>query len=152
MDELVRISKKAADAWRNDAAYYQAAQLIDALCDRITNGVTFATDTNVGSKWISVEDRLPESEKIVLASAKNKTFGYHHVLMVAHIGYHEFSTEEHGWRDYEGDTEYDEENDCFWVPECWYEVNSVEDNGNWIIDSDYVVTHWMPLPEPPKED
>ena len=47
-------------------------------------------------------------------------------------------------------TEYDEENDCFWIPECWYEVNSVEDNGNWIIDSDYDVTHWMPLPEAPK--
>lgn len=118
----------------------------------IANGVTFAKDTDVPSKWISVEERLPESEKIVLAAAKSKTFGWHHVLMVAHIGYHEFSTEEYGWRDYEGDTEYDEENDCFWIPECWYEVNSVEDNGNWIIDSDYEVTHWMPLPEPPRED
>ncbi len=28
----------------------------------LSNGVTFATDTNVGSKWISVEDRLPEQE------------------------------------------------------------------------------------------
>lgn len=25
----------------------------------LTNGVTFATDTNVGSKWISVEDEKP---------------------------------------------------------------------------------------------
>lgn len=120
----------------------QQARNIEAM---IKNG-------DIPPQWISVEDRLPESEKIVLAAAKDKTFGYHHILMVAHIGCHEFSTEEYGWRDYEGDTEYDEENDCFWIPECWYEVNSVEDNGNWIIDSDYVVTHWMPLPEPPKED
>lgn len=26
----------------------------------IANGVTFETDTNVGSKWIRVEDRLPD--------------------------------------------------------------------------------------------
>lgn len=47
---------------------------------------------------------------------------------------------------------YDEEKDCYCVKECWYEVNVVDDNPNWIIDSDYDVTHWMPLPMPPKED
>ena len=101
-------------------------------------------------EWISVKDRLPDSERIVLVSALSKTFRHRHILMVAHIGHHEFTTEEYGWQEYEGETEYDEENDCFWIPECWYEVNSVEDNGNWIIDSDYDVTHWMPLPQPPK--
>jgi hypothetical protein len=64
----------------------------------------------------------------------------------------EITTEEYGWRDYEGETIYDEKNDCFWVPECWYEANAVDDNLNYIIDDDYVVTHWMPLPEPPKND
>lgn len=33
-----------------------AADLADLL---IANGVTFEKDTNVGSKWISVEERLP---------------------------------------------------------------------------------------------
>lgn len=111
----------------------------------------FSRPHEKGGEWISVEERLPESEKIVLVSALSKTFRYRHTLMVAHIGHHEFTTEDSDWREYEGDTEYDEENDCFWIPECWYEVNSVEDNGNWIIDSDYDVTHWMPLPEPPKK-
>ena len=32
--------------------------LVDHL---IANGVTFATDTNVGNKWIPVTDRLPEA-------------------------------------------------------------------------------------------
>lgn len=123
----------------------------------ISNGVTLATQVASSSKylasseWIPVTERLPESEKIVLVSAKSKTFGYRHTIMVAHVGYHEITTEEYGWQECEVETEYDEENDCFWIPECWYEVNSVEDNGNWIIDSDYDVTHWMPLPEPPKE-
>ena len=30
--------------------------------DLIANGVTFAKDTDVSSKWISVEDRLPHAE------------------------------------------------------------------------------------------
>jgi hypothetical protein len=72
--------------------------------------------------------------------------------MASHVGHHEFTTEDIEWREYEGETEYDEENDCFWIPECWYEVNAIDDNGNWVIDSEYDVTHWMPLPERPKED
>lgn len=32
----------------------------------LANGVTFATDTNDGCKWISVEDRLPECKQDVL--------------------------------------------------------------------------------------
>lgn len=102
--------------------------------------------------WISVKDGLPESQVPVLVCAKDKTFGYRRVLKAAHVGHHEYSTEDYGWQEYEGDTEYDEGKDCFWIPECWYETNSVEENGNWIIDCDYIVTHWMTLPEPPKEE
>jgi hypothetical protein len=35
MDELIRLSKKAANEWRNTDAYYQAAVLIDSLCARL---------------------------------------------------------------------------------------------------------------------
>lgn len=38
--------------------------------DLIANGVTFATDTNDGGKWISVEDRLPEPGVVVLVYSK----------------------------------------------------------------------------------
>lgn len=38
----------------------------------IANGVTFATETNVGSKWISVEDRLPEVDVTVLTIVTGK--------------------------------------------------------------------------------
>ena len=34
-------------------------KVADAL---IQNGVTIATDTNVGDKWVSVDERLPEEE------------------------------------------------------------------------------------------
>ena len=102
--------------------------------------------------WISVEDRLPEPEQIVLVvmewSDSCAPIGKPSVSIAAHVGYHELTTED--WRDYEGNVEYDEENDCFWVEPCWYEVNVVDDNPNWELEG-FEVTHWMPLPQPPKE-
>lgn len=35
MVELIRLCRKAANEWRNNDAYYQAAVLIDSLCDRL---------------------------------------------------------------------------------------------------------------------
>lgn len=79
----------------------------EALTDHIlANGVMFATDTNVGSKWISVEDRLPETNDTVLVLHKNR-----HVCTNA------------------------------WLKKKW-----------WIDYGRNPITHWMPLPEPPKED
>lgn len=104
-------------------------------------------------EWISVKERLPESRVKVIAILQSKTFPrYKPITILAHIGEHEQTTDDYDWRDCECDTEYDEEKDCYWVKECWYEVNEVDDNPNWIIDSDYDVTHWMPMPEPPKAD
>ena len=34
-NELIRLAKKAADAWRNTDAYYQAAQIIDMLVEKL---------------------------------------------------------------------------------------------------------------------
>ena len=36
---------------------FYVSEFVDEL---LANGVTFATDNNVGCKWISVKDRLPE--------------------------------------------------------------------------------------------
>ena len=103
-------------------------------------------------KWISVKERMPESGEKVIARLQSKTFQrYRPITMLAHIGAHEKTTDDSDWRDCECDTEYDEKNDCYWIPECWYEVNVVDDNPNWIVGSDYNVTHWMPLPTFPTE-
>ena len=104
------------------------------------------------SQWHRVEEGLPDDEVPVLAMLHN-TYGRNVVLKLCHIGHHKRTTEEYGWQEYEGETEYDEENDCFWIPEGWWESNYHEDNLNWEIDeTDGTITHWMPLPEPPKED
>ena len=102
--------------------------------------------------WISVKDRMPESKKRVLVTVKARN-GKHFVLIACHVNAREIDSEDYEWQDAEIDWDYDEENDIYWVPECWYEGNFVEENTSWIIDeyADGIVTHWMPLPEPPKE-
>ena len=77
----------------------------------IAHGVTFATDNNVGSKWIPVTERLPEDEKKVLCILED---GFFCILE---------------WLSWE------------WL---W------NDGHNVYAEKD--VTHWMPLPEPPKGD
>ena len=109
----------------------------------ISHGVTV-------QEWISVKDRLPESQCPVLVVAVSKGMGLPYIFKAAHINHHEITEDEYGWTDGEYDSEYDEENDCFWIPECWYECNAVEGNTNWVMDEDYTITHWMPLPQPPK--
>lgn len=85
----------------------------DSLLDHLlANGVTFAKDTDVPSKWISVEDRLPEHGDVVLCWHKAK--------------------------DYPIVLQLDKRSGC-WLDDQW-------DYGMGLI------THWMPLPEPPKED
>ena len=56
-NELIRVAKKAADAWRNTDAYYQAAQIIDMLLEELESDTL--TPPN---EWVSVEERLPEDE------------------------------------------------------------------------------------------
>ena len=88
-----------------------------SLCaadDLIANGVTFATNTNYGGKWISVKERLPKNGEIVLVYAKECG------CIVAE------------WR-----RKWSE----------WENWNSQEEHRLQFEE----VSHWMPLPEPPKE-
>ena len=105
-------------------------------------------------EWISVDKALPKSMENVLIAIKckynGKPNGKYYITTGAHCNDHEYTTEDYGWIEYEGDTEYDEEKDCFWVKAGWWETNFVEDNENWEIDpADGEVTHWMRLPDAP---
>ena len=91
-----------------------AEQFADYL---IANGVTFATDTNAGSKWISVEDRLPEPCVSVLTLRRRLEDGACSQRVDSTIPI------------YDGTF-------------AWF-----SDTHSWKTK----VTHWMPLPEPPKE-
>ena len=49
------------------------------------------------------------------------------------------------------DADYDEETDEYYFPEGWWEVIKNWDEYSCVAIED-TVTHWMPLPEPPKEE
>lgn len=70
----------------------------------LANGVTFAKDTDVSSKWISVEERLPSRDDTVLA---------------------------------------------FWEGMRGTDA-AIQVNKGWNIYG--TITHWMPLPQPPREE
>jgi hypothetical protein len=88
----------------------------------LANGVTF-------QKWIPVSERLPEIGGIYLVAVKykyefEKEYNYDTDVATYHFGF-----------------------DCTYIDGCW---NTYVD---WDEGQQYIhVTHWMPLPEPPKEN
>lgn len=64
-------------------------QIKKALVDHLlANGVTFATDTNVGSKWIPVTEKLPEHDVDVLCWYEYFRFGnYNKMYQTYGVGY-----------------------------------------------------------------
>lgn len=106
--ELVHDARMNA-LWHN--APNQSEYITDMLID---GGVTFAKDTNVPGKWISVKDRLPEGFTSCIVYRKGIYGGHFSMLRYS---------QELGWHFYDSE---------------WGDV-TVDD-----------VTHWMPLPEPPK--
>ena len=97
---------------------------LEAVADYLLdNGVTFAKDTDVPSKWISVEDGLPKKiTNKVLVYCKNGYIGFGHY-------------------------------EKFQGVEDWYNLESGKPFREWDLEDceTYEVAHWMPLPEPPKE-
>lgn len=94
--------------------------------------------------WISVEDRFPERpNKFVLVKTKSN---YANLIVAQYIP--KF-TETDGADDEFGD--YCEEKDDWFLPEGWYaNVSPLTDEFlSYFLDEE--VTHWMSLPEPPKE-
>lgn len=91
----------------------------------VTNGVSFAAATNDGSKWVPVTDRLPTQElEEIKKTAKHDSY---HCLV-----YRKARNSLHG----------------FFVSEAWFDEIGFTDIDNSLIDN--LVTHWKPLPEPPK--
>ena len=76
------------------------------------------------SKWISVQDRLPDFEQNVLvyAEVKLENISPESMMVVTHRHKYRFAD--------------------FW---SWSEPSQY-------FNEDYKITHWMPLPEPPKEE
>ena len=100
--------------------------------------------------WISVKDRLPESGKSVLVSCQIKLMSGKDKYYVCEAMYTAPKTVSAGVYD-DFDADYDEETDTYYYPEGWWEKIHNWDEYSSVAIEDFV-THWMPLPEPQKED
>lgn len=101
------------------------------------------------SEWISVKDGLPEAEQEVRLYCKTGSgSGYQCQGFYVPYGIHREDSD-FVW-DWSGCNEYDEEKDDYIIDAGWYERvhNWDEYSACEIYDT---VTHWMPLPEGPKE-
>lgn len=95
----------------------------------IENGVTFAKDTDVPTKWISVKDRLPEVSGQYIVCCDDSACSYGEGI----------------W--YQSGVVVCAEVDVGIVGGICWEWRE----GSTIYDLDGVITHWMPLPELPEE-
>lgn len=107
-------------------------------------------------KWISVKDRLPEAETKVMVLAERRYKGRtYHVETFAIYEDGKIHREDSGvgW-DYDtfSSDDFDDEADDYIVPEGWWEYMEYAHDEWTCVAIDDVVTHWMPLPEPPKEE
>ena len=105
-------------------------------------------------KWISVKERLPKNEESVLVTGWREGISgklWPVVMTAFHMDGKMLAQDScFSWSDGNVDMKYDEDADDFIIPEGWFEDVQCADEFSMLYD--IRVTHWMLLPEPPKED
>ena len=96
--------------------------------------------------WIPVSERLPESERTVLAFYLN-SHGKGRRVRAEYIAAKTKSADD-GW-DSDEPADYDEQADEYFWPAGWYEVMDNWGDLTHMVIHEGEVTHWMPLPAAP---
>lgn len=123
--ESVTVLKKLRDAYsmhEPDSEMKDAARLI------VVSALAVAIEALERDRWISVEERLPERNTRVLVHGIGNTDGFwgDHVTAIAERFLFKFFPSSEGEEKWSSPWRY--------------------------FHTDYKITHWRPLPEPPKED
>ncbi len=102
-------------------------------------------------EWISVKDRPPENEQEVLIYCNRGGFKFvcpaiyeDRTMLTQNSRWNWYDIEEYGT--------YNEENDDYFVPKGWWENRQFTPDDVYNCPVDCEVTHWRPLPKPPKKE
>lgn len=104
----------------------------------IDNGVTV-------QEWIPVTERLPDSGTKVMLCCKYTYSGFPYVC----CGFYAEAFKEECGCQYDCEIDYNEEDDAYYLKAGWYETIMNWNDYSFVAIEDSV-THWMPLPTPPK--
>lgn len=100
-------------------------------------------------RWISVEERLPETWEPVLAYCKFGMCKGGYVCSAFYVAPGTYEEDSDFPWELEALGDYNEDKDSWEIPAGWYErIHNWDDYGSVAIYS--TVTHWMPLPELPE--
>ena len=110
-----------------------------------------AADVVPPVQWIPVAERLPKPETEVMIVCNRN--GYRFIATAIHEN-GTLLTEDSNWNWNEiwGYGLYDEEHDDYIIPEGWWESRCFTPDDVYNCPVDCEVTHWMPMPELPKEE
>jgi len=103
----------------------------------------------LGTGWVSIEVSQPKPQQRVYVVCENPKYGGGVVrfqTMAEYIPYMTVKEEDYMADEYQGDGDYNEEQDEYYTLEGFYEWQS-EPEMHWKISSK--ITHWMPLIELP---
>ena len=110
-----------------------------------------AADVIPRPRWIPVAERLPEPETEVMIVCNRN--GYRFIATAIHEDGTLLTEDSNwNWNDVWDYGRYDEEHDDFIIPEGWWESRCFTPDDVYNCPVDCEVTHWMPMPELPKEE
>lgn len=148
---LLRITSEKEDNWKSCKGKPNEYDI------GVNNGLTLAHAIVLGTptielpRWIPVTERLPDAEQTVQLFCCDKEYKKHRYTCVGFYVPHGLlkGDSDFDW-DFECCEDYDEEHDDYIVNAGWYETihNWGDYSACFIYDE---VTHWMPLPTPPKD-
>lgn len=124
-------------------AQLQAADMLEKLAAE--------KDTKKPDEWSSVKDGPPKNEQKVLIYCNRGGFRFV-CPAIYEDGTMLTQNSRWNWNDMEEYGTYSEENDDYFVPKGWWENRQFTPDDVYNCPVDCEVTHWMPLPEPPKEE
>lgn len=120
-----------------DKAINKAVEIVKQAAAEYNNG------------WIPCSEKMPPVETEVFILAKRKLRNGDYVYIRTTAMYEDGTVSEYdscwNWEDIDG--EYDEENDCYIVPEGWWEQRHYNPDGVYNNEVDDEVIAWQPLPE-----